>query len=71
MTTKEEPKMEDETCTFAKGDHVRKFKGTYVAEGVVRAVFETSLGKELVVFEFDSHPGMIHIFSPNQLEHIT
>ena len=53
------------------GDRVLKFKGTYVAYGTVLSVFKTSLGKELVAFEFKTHPGMIHIFAPSQLRRVT
>lgn len=54
--------------SFQIGDIVDKVGGGYQARGTVRAVFTTNAGVERVVFEFHSHPGMLHIFAPHQLE---
>lgn len=51
------------------GDKVVK-KGSYVAAGTVRSVFTTSKGHVRVVFEFDKIPGMLHIFSLDNIEKI-
>ena len=49
---------------------VKKVGGTYQATGTKLAEFKTTLGKTLVAFEFDAYPGMVHIFSPSQIEEI-
>ena len=49
---------------------VRKVGGSYQATGTKLGEFKTSQGKELIVFEFDAYPGMVHIFSPSQIEEI-
>jgi len=56
-------------CIFNVGDKVIK-NGAYIASGTVRSVFTTSKGHVRVVFEFDTIPGMLHIFSPENLEKI-
>lgn len=55
---------------FNKGDRVHKVGGNYEAYGTVLCTGVTSLGKTLVLFEFDSIPGMVHLFGESQLEHI-
>jgi hypothetical protein len=56
--------------SFNKGDKVRKVGGNYQAYGTVVCTGVTSLGKTLVLFEFDSIPGMVHLFGEAQLEHV-
>lgn len=48
------------------GDLVRKLKG-YSFDGIVVAVFENTKGETRVVAELENN-GMLHIFSPSQLE---
>jgi hypothetical protein len=48
------------------GDKIRKPKG-YSFDGTIRSVFENSKGETRIVAELDGN-GMLHIFSPNQLE---
>jgi hypothetical protein len=48
------------------GDKVRKPKG-YSFDGTIRSVFENSKGETRIVAELDGN-GMLHIFSPSQLE---
>jgi hypothetical protein len=48
----------------------RKVGGNYQAEGWVVSRFFTRAGKERVVFEFEAIPGMLHIFSPEQVEFV-
>ena len=50
------------------GDKVRKVGGSYQATGYVVSIFDTTQGKTRVVFEFEAFPGMLHIFTPEQLE---
>lgn len=53
---------------FQIGDKVYKHSGSYRAYGYIRAVFTTRAGLQRVVFEFEGFPGMLHIFTPEQLE---
>jgi hypothetical protein len=53
---------------FYVGDRVRKVGGSYEATGTIQAVFATRAGLIRYVFEFDSPPGLLHIFSGIQLE---
>jgi len=55
---------------LAPGDKTYKLGGSYQATGTIVAAFITLSGLERYVFEFDTPPGMLHIFSPNQLEKI-
>jgi len=48
------------------GDKIRKLKG-YEFNGTIRSVFENSKGETRIVAELDGN-GMLHIFSPSQLE---
>jgi len=48
------------------GDKIRKPKG-YAFDGTIRSVFENSKGETRIVAELDGN-GMLHIFSPSQLE---
>ena len=49
------------------GDRVRKVKG-YAFDGEIRALFTTKSSEIRVVVESEVIPGLLHIFSPNQLE---
>ncbi len=49
------------------GDKVRKISG-YIYYGEVVAIFNTTAGKLRVVVEQAGSQGMLHIFSPEQLE---
>lgn len=51
---------------FAIGDQVEKIVGYYYP-GIVVSVFYTMEGKERVVVESTLLPGMLHIYSPEQL----
>ena len=53
---------------FKVGDFVRKVGGSYEANGNIVAAFVTTAGKERYVFEFHEPEGMLHIFTPDQLE---
>ena len=55
--------------TFFVGDKVSKPKG-YAFDGVVVSVFSTLSGKLRIVAELTTSngEGMLHIFSPTQLE---
>jgi len=48
------------------GDKVRKPVG-YAFDGIVVSVFETTKGETRIVAELEGN-GMLHIFSPKQLE---
>jgi len=50
------------------GDRARKVGGSYQATGWIVAAFKTRAGDPRYVFEFDTPPGMLHIFGPAQLE---
>lgn len=45
----------------------KKVGGSYQAAGTVVSEFNTKAGDTRVVFEFDTYPGMLHIFTPKQL----
>jgi hypothetical protein len=53
------------------GDKVRKAGGSYQATGTIKAVFQADDGSPRYVFRFDNPPGLLHIFSGNNLERIT
>lgn len=55
------------TWVWEVGDHVRKLKG-YEFDSEVRAVFTNKAGKVRLVCESLVIPGMLHIFSPEQME---
>ena len=54
---------------YEVGDRVLK-KGSYTTSGTIRSIFTTSKGHVRVVFEFDVIPGMLHIFSLDNIEKI-
>jgi hypothetical protein len=54
--------------TFERGQKVKKVGGGYQATGTIVSCFYTLAGDERCVFEFDIYPGMLHIFSPKQME---
>jgi hypothetical protein len=56
---------------FQIGDRVRKTGGTYQAEGYIVGIAVTTTGQVRYVFEFETFPGMLHIFNEAQLEKIT
>lgn len=49
------------------GSKVRKITG-YKCNGEILSIFKTKGGEIKVVVEFDLIPGLLHIFSPEQLE---
>lgn len=55
---------------FNLGESVEKVTGSYRAIGTIVAAFWTLDEKERYVFEFDNPRGMLHIFAPEQLEHV-
>lgn len=62
--------MLDQT-KLSQGKRANKVGGSYQATGTIVAAFHTLGGLERYVFEFDSPPGMLHIFGPSQLEPIS
>lgn len=50
------------------GDKVSKVVGDYGSEWIVRGFCITGSGKERMVAESVSIPGMLHIFNPAQVE---
>ena len=46
----------------------RKIGGSYQADGYIVSRFTTTAGAERVVFEFNEPKGMLHIFTPEQIE---
>ena len=46
----------------------RKIGGSYQADGYIISRFTTTAGAERVVFEFNEPKGMLHIFTPEQIE---
>jgi len=52
------------------GDRAMKIGGSYQATGTIVASFSTRASKPRFVFEFDTPPGLLHIFGPAQLERI-
>ena len=56
---------------FKVGEIVEKATGSYRATGTIVAAFWTLDKKEQYVFEFDIPRGMLHIFAPEQLEHVS
>jgi len=55
---------------FELGDRVYKSKGSYQAEGTVKARFRARDGSPRYVFEFDTPAGLVHIFNERQLASI-
>lgn len=53
---------------FKEKDRVEKVGGSYQAVGTIVGAFKTLDNKERYVFEFDNPKGMLHIFSPENLE---
>lgn len=53
---------------FKVGDHVEKVVGDYRFIGHVRSVFKKASGVERLVVE--NPDGILHIFSPKQLEKV-
>ena len=62
--------MDNSPWHFTVGETVQKPKGYFFA-GIVVARFLTTQGKERYVVEHNQSVGMLHIFSPQQLERIT
>lgn len=56
---------------FKVGDYVRKTGGSYQADGFIVGTAITTMGQVRYVFEFETFPGMLHIFNEAQLELIT
>jgi hypothetical protein len=56
---------------FQVGDFVRKVGGSYQADGFIVGIAVTTMGQVRYVFEFETFPGMLHIFNEAQLEKIT
>ena len=54
--------------TFQVGDRVRKVGGSYQADGFIVGIAVTTMGQVRYVFEFETFPGMLHIFNESQLE---
>lgn len=52
------------------GDRARKVGGSYEATGTIRSAFKTRNGQQRYVFDFDEPPGLLHIFSHDQLEEV-
>jgi hypothetical protein len=46
----------------------RKVGGSYQATGHILSEFKTLAGKPMVAFEFSAYPGMIHLFSVEQVK---
>lgn len=59
------------TPKFTVGEWVFKQEGSYKATGTIIAVSETSRGNIRYLFEFDLFPGMLHVFSEDQLQSAT
>ena len=53
---------------FKVGDKVQKVGGAYQCDGIIVGAFQTTKGAERYVFEFLIPSGMLHIFTPEQLE---
>jgi hypothetical protein len=51
---------------FKIGDKVKKPKG-YAFDGIIVSIFENTKGELRIVAELENN-GMLHIFSPTQLE---
>ena len=65
MTTIDLPEFK-----FQTGDYVRKTGGTYEADGYIVGIAVTTTGQVRYVFEFETFPGMLHIFNEGQLEYV-
>ena len=46
----------------------KKIGGSYQGDGYIVACFKTTTGQTRYVFEFEVPKGMLHIFSPEQVE---
>lgn len=57
-----------ENFKFKEGDRVRKVGGSYQADGYIVGIAVTTSGAVRYVFEFETYPGMLHIFNETQLE---
>ena len=44
-----------------------KMVGSYRAEGTVVSEFQKADGQTRLVFEFDTPPGLLHVFRPDQV----
>jgi len=55
--------------TFSVGDSVVKTRG-YAFDSTVVAVFENLAGDTRLVCESTLIPGMLHIYSPSQMERV-
>ena len=63
MTTIDLPEFK-----LSVGDYVRKSGGSYQADGFIVGIAVTTMGQVRYVFEFETFPGMLHIFNDSQLE---
>lgn len=63
------PAPKEESMKLEIGDVVRKKKG-YSFTGEVRAVFTNMTGQERIVVELLNSGGLLHIFSPGDVEPI-
>lgn len=61
--------MSEENNLF-EGYRAMKVGGSYEAAGTIVSRFKTRSGAWRYVFEFDSPPGLLHIFSGRQLMRI-
>ena len=57
-----------EYAAMLKPTEARKIGGSYQADGYIISRFTTTAGAERVVFEFIEPKGMLHIFTPEQIE---
>ena len=57
-----------EYAAMLKPTEARKIGGSYQADGYIISRFTTTAGAERVVFEFNEPKGMLHIFTPEQIE---
>jgi len=55
---------------FELEERVKKTKGSYQAEGIIKARFLADDGTPRYVFRFDEPPGLLHIFNETQLTRI-
>lgn len=56
-----------EALLYIKGDRVLKTGGSFEATGTIVAAFNNTSGDARYVMEFDVPPGMLHIYTANQL----
>ena len=62
--------MKKQWSELLVGDRARKAGGSYQADGTIVSLFATRAGQLRYVFEFDTPPGLLHIFNPQQLERL-